>query len=63
VTVVGAGTIGSSWAAFFALSGLNVRVADPAPGAAAAVAAAVEKARPGWPADRTECGSRRAILL
>lgn len=46
VAILGAGTIGANWAAFFALRGLQVRVADPAPHAAAAVATALERARP-----------------
>jgi carnitine 3-dehydrogenase len=45
VAVLGAGTIGAGWAAFFALSGLEVRVVDPAPGAAASVAAMMARAR------------------
>ena len=44
VAVLGAGTIGAGWAAFFALSGLEVRVADPAPQAKAQVQAALEPA-------------------
>lgn len=35
VAVLGAGTIGAAWAAYFALSGLQVRVFDPAPDAQA----------------------------
>ena len=46
VAVLGAGTIGAGWAAFFALSGLEVRVADPAPQAKAQVQAALERALP-----------------
>lgn len=46
VAILGAGVIGANWAAFFALRGLQVRVADPAPHAAAAVATALERARP-----------------
>ena len=41
VAVIGAGTVGAGWAACFALSGLTVRVVDPAPGATASVAAMV----------------------
>lgn len=46
VAVLGAGTIGAGWAAFFALSGLEVRVFDTSPQASAAVARMVERARP-----------------
>jgi carnitine 3-dehydrogenase len=46
VAIVGAGTIGAGWAAFFALCGLQVRVADPSPNAPALVAATLERARP-----------------
>lgn len=46
VAVLGAGTIGAGWAAFFALRGLEVRVADPAPQAQAQVQAALERALP-----------------
>ena len=46
VAVVGAGTIGAGWAAFFALSGLKVRVADPSALAAQRVAETVDRARP-----------------
>ena len=46
VVVIGAGTIGAGWAAFFALSGLEVRVVDPNPAAAATVSATLERARP-----------------
>lgn len=46
VAVLGAGTIGAAWAAFFALSGLNVKVADPSGTAEQAVAAMLERARP-----------------
>jgi len=46
VAVVGAGTIGAGWAAYFALSGLQVRVADPSGEAPALVAATLERARP-----------------
>ena len=35
VAIIGAGTIGAAWAAFFALAGLEVRVADPSPDAQA----------------------------
>lgn len=46
VAVVGAGTIGAGWAAFFALCGCEVRVADPSDAAPARVAATLERARP-----------------
>ena len=46
VAIVGAGTIGAGWAAFFALSGLEVRVADPSGQAPCVVAATLERARP-----------------
>lgn len=46
VAVLGAGTIGAAWAAFFALAGLEVRVADPAPGARASLDAMLVRARP-----------------
>ncbi len=38
VAVIGAGTIGASWAAHFLRRGLQVRASDPAPGAAALIA-------------------------
>jgi carnitine 3-dehydrogenase len=46
VAVIGAGTIGAGWAAFFALRGLVVRVVDPAPTAAASVARMLRRAHP-----------------
>ena len=46
VAVIGAGTIGAAWAAFFALAGHTVRVADPAPSAAPRLAEMLELARP-----------------
>ena len=46
VAVIGAGTIGAGWAAFFALSGLEVRVLDSSDSAPAQVAAMLERARP-----------------
>ena len=33
IAVIGTGTIGASWAAFFAAKGLNVTAYDPAEGA------------------------------
>lgn len=44
--VIGAGTVGSSWATFFLSRGFSVTVWDPAPGFEARVAAYVERA---WP--------------
>jgi carnitine 3-dehydrogenase len=46
VAVVGAGTIGASWAAYFLSRGLEVTASDPAPGAEAFVRDAVAQA---WP--------------
>lgn len=46
IAVLGAGTIGAAWAAFFALAGREVRVADPAPDAAARIDAMLARARP-----------------
>lgn len=46
IGVVGAGTIGASWAAYFLARGLEVVVSDPAPGAHAAV---LEKIHRFWP--------------
>ena len=47
VAVIGAGTIGTSWAALFLARGLEVVVSDPAPGAAEATQRLIEAA---WPA-------------
>lgn len=47
VAVVGTGTVGASWAAFYLARGFDVRATDPAPGAAAHLDAAVDAA---WPA-------------
>lgn len=47
VAVIGAGTIGASWAALFVAKGLDVTVYDTAPGAAQSVAKMVDAA---WPA-------------
>ncbi len=47
VAVIGAGTIGSSWAAFFLSRGLEVSVYDPLPDAADLVRKRIEAA---WPA-------------
>jgi carnitine 3-dehydrogenase len=46
VAVVGAGTIGASWAALFVAHGLQVAVHDPADGAERRVRAFVARARP-----------------
>lgn len=46
VAVLGAGTIGAGWAAFFALQGLEVRVFDTGPRAQEQLDAAVAQARP-----------------
>ena len=43
VAVVGAGTIGLSWASLFAAHGMTVRVTDPRPDVAAQVEAAVRQ--------------------
>jgi 3-hydroxyacyl-CoA dehydrogenase len=46
VAVVGAGTIGASWAAYFLSRGLDVAASDPAPGAEKTIRTAVDAA---WP--------------
>ena len=38
VAIIGAGTIGASWAAHFLARGMHVRVWDPGPGSEAAAA-------------------------
>jgi carnitine 3-dehydrogenase len=48
--ILGAGVIGAGWAARFALMGWQVRVFDPAPEAAARVAATLDRARASLPA-------------
>ncbi|MFT3717168.1 3-hydroxyacyl-CoA dehydrogenase NAD-binding domain-containing protein [Pseudorhodoferax sp.] len=63
VAVIGAGTIGAAWAAFFALAGLPVRVADPAPGAAARLDAMLERARPAMQALGTLSAAPTAPVL
>lgn len=47
VAVIGTGTIGASWAAYFLARGLEVAASDPAPGAEAFLRRFVENA---WPA-------------
>ena len=46
VAVIGAGTIGASWAAFFLARGLTVAASDPAPQAEAGLRRFIEGA---WP--------------
>jgi 3-hydroxyacyl-CoA dehydrogenase len=46
VAVIGAGTIGSSWAAYFLARGLDVAISDPGPGARDLVARRIDEA---WP--------------
>src|SRR6185437_7118715 len=48
VGLLGGGVIGGGWAARFVQNGVDVRVYDPAPDAAAKVAAVVESARRAW---------------
>jgi carnitine 3-dehydrogenase len=48
VGLVGAGVIGGGWAARFLLAGVDVRLFDPAPAAAEATFATVERARRAW---------------
>lgn len=50
VAVIGTGTIGASWAAYFVSRGLEVSASDPAPGAADALRRFIDKA---WPALQT----------
>jgi carnitine 3-dehydrogenase len=45
VGLLGAGVIGAGWAARFALNGTDVRVYDPAPGAAARLEEVLANAR------------------
>ena len=47
VSIIGAGTIGASWASYFLARGMDVRAWDPAPGAEQSVRAFVSAA---WPA-------------
>lgn len=46
IAVLGAGVIGAAWAAFFALAGREVRVADPAPDAQQRLDDMLARARP-----------------
>ena len=46
VAVIGTGTIGASWAAYFLSRGLRVRASDPAPQAEAGLRRFVDEA---WP--------------
>jgi carnitine 3-dehydrogenase len=48
VGLLGAGVIGSGWAARFLLAGTDVCLFDPAPGAADGALAALERARRAW---------------
>jgi carnitine 3-dehydrogenase len=50
VAVVGAGTIGASWAAYFLAKGLEITVSDPSPGAESLLKRTIESA---WPILRT----------
>ena len=57
VAVIGGGTIGASWAAYFLAHGLEVVVSDPAPGAAEAIRTRIAEA---WPV-LTALGARADI--
>lgn len=46
VAVIGAGTIGAGWAAFFSLRGIPVRVADVSDDAQTLITSTIERARP-----------------
>jgi carnitine 3-dehydrogenase len=48
VGLLGAGVIGGGWAARFVLAGVDVRLFDPSPDAAAVVTDTVERARRAW---------------
>ncbi|HTU98338.1 MAG TPA: carnitine 3-dehydrogenase [Solirubrobacteraceae bacterium] len=48
VGLLGAGVIGGGWAARFALAGVDVRLFDPSPEAAAAVHEIIERGRRAW---------------
>jgi carnitine 3-dehydrogenase len=47
IAIVGAGTIGASWATHYLARGFDVTATDPAPGAEAARRSYVEAAWPG----------------
>ena len=61
VAVLGAGTIGASWAATFLSRGLSVAVWDPAPGADAFVRRFVDSAWPALQALGAPCASPAAV--
>jgi carnitine 3-dehydrogenase len=48
VGLLGAGVIGGGWAARFLMSGVDVQLYDPAPGAGEVTQAALERARRAW---------------
>lgn len=48
VGIIGAGVIGSAWAARFALHGFDVRVSDPSPSTATVLAEVMDNARWAW---------------
>ena len=48
MAIVGCGVIGASWAARFALSGVEVAVSDPSPEAGRVVAEVLENATAAW---------------
>ena len=62
VAVLGAGTIGASWAANFLAQGLSVAVSDPAPGAADAARRFIDNAWPTLEALGLAHGADRARL-
>ena len=62
VAVLGAGTIGASWAANFLAGGLSVAVSDPAPGAADSVRRYIDNAWPTLDALGLAPGADRARL-
>ena len=62
VAVLGAGTIGASWAANFLAQGLSVAVSDPAPGAADAARRFIDNAWPTLEALGLAPGADRARL-
>src|SRR6201993_3556024 len=64
VAIIGAGTIGLSWATLFAARGLSVRVSDPRPDLEETVRAAVRELSatlPGGPEDPAELLARIAF--